>query len=345
MRFGTRKDRPYRKEGTIKFWTKANKIMNEEETRNRLIRPAIAGAGWSDAQIREEFPYTLGRIHVAGKKWKRGDTKKVDFLLEYRPGVPLALVEAKHIGKPLGDGMQQALGYAEALDVPFVFSSNGEGFLFHDKTGASAATEQNLTLEQFPSPEELRTRFVGWKEKRGVPLTVLTTEFQNEDPLKSERYYQRIAVDRAVESFSAGQRRLLLVMATGTGKTRVASQIIWRLKKLGLVKRVLFLADRNVLVDQAKANDFSHFGSSITKITRQSFAHTGDLMAHEMFVGIYQALTGPSESDKLFKKLPPDFFDLIVIDECHRSAFGDWNAILKHFSGAVHLGMTATPKR
>lgn len=321
--------------------------MNEEETRNRLIRPAIAGAGWADVQIREEFPYTLGRIHVAGKKWKRGEVKKVDFLLEYRPGVPLALIEAKHIGKPLGDGMQQALGYAEALDVPFVFSSNGEGFLFHDKTGAGAATEQRLSLEEFPSPEELHTHFLAWKEKNGVPSKVLTTEFQNEDPLKSERYYQRIAVDKAVETFAKAQRRLLLVMATGTGKTRVAAQIIWRLKKLGLVKRVLFLADRNVLVDQAKGNDFSHFGSSITKITRQSFARTGDLMAHEVFVGIYQALTGPSEEDKLFRKLPPDFFDLIVIDECHRGAASldsEWHDVLDYFTGAAHVGLTATPK-
>lgn len=321
--------------------------MNEAETRNRLIRPAISTAGWSDIQIREEFSYTLGRIHVAGKKWKRGDIKKVDFLLEYRPGVPLALVEAKHIGKPLGDGMQQALGYAEALDVPFVFSSNGDGFLFHDKTGESVSTEQSLSLEQFPSPEELHAHFVAWKEKSGIPQKVLTTEFQNEDPLRSERYYQRVAVDKAVETFAKKQRRLLLVMATGTGKTRVASQIIWRLKKLGLVRRVLFLADRNVLVDQAKGNDFSHFGSSIAKITRQSFAHTGDLMAHEVFVSIYQALTGPAEEDKLFKKLPPDFFDLIVIDECHRGAASldsEWHDVLDYFTAAAHLGLTATPK-
>lgn len=325
----------------------AESAINEVETRNRLIRPAITTAGWSDLQIREEFSYTLGRIHVAGKKWKRGEVKKVDFLLEYRPGVPLALVEAKHVGKPLGDGMQQALGYAGALDVPFVFSSNGKGFLFHDKTGMSASIERELSLEQFPSPEELHTRFVAWKEKGGVPSKVLTTEFQNEDPLKSERYYQRIAVDKAVETFAKGQRRLLLIMATGTGKTRVASQIIWRLKKLGLVRRVLFLADRNVLVDQAKGNDFSHFGSSITKITRQSFAHTGDLVAHEVFVGIYQALTGPTEEDKLFKKLPPDFFDLIVIDECHRGAASldsEWHDVLSYFTGAAHLGLTATPK-
>lgn len=320
---------------------------NEAETRSRLIRPAIASSGWSDLQIREEFSYTLGRIHVAGNKWKRGDMKKVDFLLEYRPGVPIALIEAKHIGKSLGSGMQQALGYAEALDIPFVFSSNGEGFLFHDKTGMGKSTEERLSLEQFPTPQELHSRFTTWKENNGVPPEILTTEFQNEDPLKSERYYQRIAIDKTVETFAKEQRRLLLVMATGTGKTRVASQIIWRLKKFGLARRVLFLADRNVLVDQAKGNDFSHFGSSITKITRQSFAHTGDLMAHEIFVGIYQALTGPSENDKLFKKLPPDFFDLIVIDECHRGAASldsEWHEVLDYFQSAAHLGLTATPK-
>jgi type I restriction enzyme, R subunit len=321
--------------------------MNEEETRNRRIRPAILRSGWSDIQIREEYPYSLGRIHVSGKRWKRSEKKKVDFLLEYRPGAPLALVEAKHIQKPLGDGMQQALNYAEELNVPFVFSSNGEGFLFHDKTGLSGSTEQILSLDQFPSPEELHSRFVAWKQNDGIPTSVLTTEFQNEDPLKSERYYQRIAVDKAVETFAKGERRLLLVMATGTGKTRVASQVIWRLKKLGFVRRILFLADRNVLVDQAKANDFSHFGSSITKITRQSFARTGDLMAHEVFVGIYQALTGPTEQDKLFRNLPADFFDLIVIDECHRGAASldsEWHEVLDYFSGAAHLGLTATPK-
>lgn len=321
--------------------------MNEEETRNRRIRPAILRSGWSDIQIREEYPYSLGRIHVSGKRWKRSEKKKVDFLLEYRPGAPLALVEAKHIQKPLGDGMQQALNYAEELNVPFVFSSNGEGFLFHDKTGLSGSTEQILSLDQFPSPEELHSRFVAWKQNDGIPTSVLTTEFQNEDPLKSERYYQRIAVDKAVETFAKGERRLLLVMATGTGKTRVASQVIWRLKKLGFVRRILFLADRNVLVDQAKGNDFSHFGSSITKITRQSFARTGDLMAHEVFVGIYQALTGPTEQDKLFRNLPADFFDLIVIDECHRGAASldsEWHEVLDYFSGAAHLGLTATPK-
>ncbi len=318
---------------------------NETETRNRLIRPAVTAAGWSDVQIREEYAYTLGRIHVSGKTVKRGEQKKVDFLLEFRPNLPLAVIEAKHIGKPLGAGMQQALGYAEALDVPFVFSTNGEGFLFHDRTGQSADTEQQLTLEQFPSPADLYARYLAWKG--GLVQKVVETEYYTNDPSKSPRYFQRVAINRAVEAFAAGQKRLLLVMATGTGKTYTAGQIIWRLWKSGSAKRILFLADRNILVDQAKLNDLKHFGEALTKISRQNFSDLGNLMAYQVFLGLYQAMSGSTEEDKLYKKIPRDFFDLIVIDECHRgsaSEDSEWHEILEHFTGAAHLGLTATPK-
>lgn len=321
--------------------------MNEEETRNRLIRPAIAKSGWSDHQIREEYPYTMGRIHVSGRVAKRGERKKVDFLLEYRPNLPIALVEAKPNGKDSGHGMQQALGYAEALDVPFVFSSSGEGFLFHDRTGLSAQTEIHISLDQFPSPDELYARYLHWKGEAPALKSVIETPLYSDDPNKSPRYFQRIAIDRAVEAVARGQKRLLLVMATGTGKTYTAGQIIWRLWKSGNAKRVLFLADRNILVDQARINDLKHFGDALTKISRQNFNDLGSLMSHEIFLGLYQAMSGKEEEEKLFKRLPADFFDLIVIDECHRgsaSENSEWREILEHFTGASHLGLTATPK-
>lgn len=321
--------------------------MNEEETRNRLIRPSITQAGWADHQIREEYPYTLGRIHVSGRTAKRGDRKKVDFLLEYRPNLPIAIIEAKHSQKDLGAGMQQALSYASALDVPFVFSANGNGFLFHDRTGLSPVTEQILSPEAFPSPEELYRRYLAWKGEVPAVRAVMDVPYYTDDPRKQPRYFQRIAVDRAVEAVAGGQKRALLVMATGTGKTYTAGQIMWRLWKSGSAKRILFLADRNILVDQARINDLKHFENALTKISRQNFSDLGALMAYEIFLGLYQAMSGTTEEEKLFKKLPADFFDLIVVDECHRgsaSQDSEWHEILEHFSSATHLGLTATPK-
>ncbi len=321
--------------------------MNEEETRNRLIRPSIVQSGWLDHQIREEYPYTMGRIHVSGRVAKRGEKKKVDFLLEYRPNFPLAIIEAKSSQKDLGTGMQQALGYATALDVPFVFSTNGNGFLFHDRTGLSENTEIEISSENFPSPDDLYNRYLKWKGESVTLKNVIETPLYSDNPNKSPRYFQRIAIDRAVEAVARGEKRVLLVMATGTGKTYTAGQIMWRLWKSGNAKRVLFLADRNILVDQARINDLKHFGDALTKITRQNFNDLGSLMSHEIFLSLYQAMSGKEEEDKLFKKLPKDFFDLIVIDECHRgsaSENSEWREILEHFTDATHLGLTATPK-
>lgn len=321
--------------------------MNEEETRNRHIRPSIVSAGWTDNQIREEYPYTMGRIHVSGRVAKRGERKKVDFLLEYRQNLPIALIEAKSAHKDLGTGMQQALGYAEALDIPFVFSANGKGFLFHDRTGLSEVTEVELAPEAFPSPEDLYQRYLAWKGENVAVRSVVETPLYSDDPNKSPRYFQRIAIDRAVEAVARGVKRALLVMATGTGKTYTAGQIIWRLWKSGTAKRILFLADRNILVDQAKINDLKHFGDALTKISRQNFNDVGSLMSHEIFLGLYQAMSGTTEEEKLFKKLPKDFFDLIIIDECHRGSASEdsqWHEILDYFTGAAHLGLTATPK-
>jgi len=283
-------------------------------------------------------------VETRGNAWKRSESKKVDFLLEYRPNFPLALIEAKHIGKSLGAGMQQALGYAETLDVPFVFSANGKGFFFHDRTGQLSVTEQ--VLSQLPSPDELYALYTS-KSNPFAPHGIVETPYYTESQSKSPRYFQRIAVNRAVEAISHGQKRTLLVMATGTGKTYTAGQIMWRLWKSGNAKRILFLADRNILVDQAKINDLKHFGDAMTKISRHNFQDIGSLMAYEVFLGLYQAMSGVNEEDKLYKKLPKDFFDLIVIDECHRgsaSENGEWHEILNYFTSATHLGLTATPK-
>ncbi len=321
--------------------------MNEEETRNRNIRPSIVAAGWTDSQIREEYPYTMGRIHVSGKVAKRGARKKVDFLLEYRPNLPIALIEAKSAHKDLGTGMQQALGYAEALDIPFVFSANGKGFLFHDRTGVSEKTETELDSNSFPSPEDLYNRYLAWKGVEQAVRNVVETPLYSENVNKSPRYFQRIAIDRAVEAIARGVKRALLVMATGTGKTYTAGQIIWRLWKSDNAKRVLFLADRNILVDQAKINDLKYFGEALTKISRKDFEDVGSLMSHQIFLGLYQAMSGVLEEEKLFKKLPKDFFDLIVIDECHRGSASEnsqWREVLDYFTDAAHLGLTATPK-
>ena len=324
-----------------------NQPQTEEETRNRQIRPALVAAGWSDHQIREEYPYTLGRIFVSGKTAKRGERKKVDFLLEHSQNFPLALIEAKAIYKTVGEGMQQALAYAEALEVPFVFSSNGESFLFHDRTGASPETEQLLSLDAFPSPDELYRRYLKWKGEAPAVRKALDVPFYTDDPRKQPYYYQRIAVDRTIEAVAKGIKRILLVMATGTGKTYTAGQIMWRLWKAGSAKRILFLADRNILIDQARNNDLKHFGNALTKISRQNFSDLGSLMAYEVFLGLYQAMSGTTEEDKLYKKLPKDFFDLIIIDECHRgsaSLNSEWHEILEYFDSATQLGLTATPK-
>lgn len=321
--------------------------MNEEETRNRKIRPSIIKAGWTEAQIREEYPYTKGRIHVSGNYAKRSERKKVDYLLEYSPNIPIAIVEAKQEGVEVGTGMQQALTYAEDLDVPFVFSSNGEAFLFHDRTGLTKLTEQKISLDSFPSPQALFQQYIKWKGKEEKVKSAIETPYYVEDPTKSPYYFQRIAINRTIEAVAKGQNRILLVMATGTGKTYTAGQIMWRLWKSGTAKRILFLADRNILVDQARVNDLKHFGDALTKISRRSFSDLGKLMSYEIFLGLYQAMSGTTEEEKLFKKLPADFFDLIIVDECHRgsaSQNSEWREILQHFKSAIQLGLTATPK-
>ena len=260
--------------------------------------------------------------------------------------------------------MQQGLDYAAALDVPFVFSSNGDGFVFHDRTGLSAKKEANLGLDAFPSPADLWARYRTWKGLDAEAEQIVLQDYFEDGSGKAPRYYQVNAVNAAIEAIAKGRDRVLLVMATGTGKTYTAFQIIWRLWKAGRKKRILFLADRNVLIDQTMVNDFRPFGAAMAKLStnaktiERQDGTTVDLTlaldkkrridtAFEIYLGLYQAITGPEERQKLFKEFSKEFFDLIVIDECHRgSAAADsaWREILDHFSSATQIGLTATPK-
>ena len=339
--------------------------LSERDICSKFITPALRGAGWDEMrQIREEVSFTKGRIIVRGKLVTRGKAKRADYILYHKPNLPIAVIEAKDNNHAVGDGMQQALEYADILSVPFVFSSNGDGFVFHDRTGLATVMEETLGLDAFPSPDALWARYVAWKGLTPETERVVQQDYFDDGSGKAPRYYQVSAVNTAVEAIAKGQNRVLLVMATGTGKTYTAFQIIWRLWKAGLKKRILFLADRNVLVDQTMVNDFRPFGGAMAKLstgaktierddgTAVELANAVDGRrridtSYEIYLGLYQAITGPDERQKLFREFSPGFFDLIVIDECHRgSATADsaWREILEHFSGATQIGLTATPK-
>lgn len=324
--------------------------LTETEIRTQFITPAITNAGWDISSVREEFFYfTKGRIEIRGKKSTRREPKRVDYLLMRQDGTntPLAVVEAKDNNHAVGDGMQQALNYAEALDVPFVFTSNGDSFLWHDRTGLLENVEQAIALEEFPSPDYLEGLYKQWRGiDTAVESQVVTTPYYEDGSGKTPRYYQRIAINRALEAIARGQKRILLVMATGTGKTYTAAQIIWRYWHApstdGKQKRILFLADRNILVDQTKTNDFKHFGTAMTKISDRKIDK-----AYEIYLSLYQAVTGTEEIRNIYKEFDRNFFDLIVVDECHRGVANEdsaWREILEYFNSAVQIGMTATPK-
>ena len=303
----------------------------------------MINAGWNlERQIREEVTFTDGRIIVRKKLVTRGEKKRADYILYYKPNLPLAIIEAKDNKHPVGAGMQQALNYAEILDIPFVYSSNGDAFLEHDRTVTQGIKEREIPLNQFPSPEELWNRY---KKAKGInerEEAIITQEYFYEQDGKTPRYYQRIAINRTVEAIAKGQKRILLVMATGTGKTYTAFQIIYRLWKSKAKKRILFLADRNILVDQAMANDFRHFGDKMTKITDRKIDK-----AHEIYLALYQGISGAEEFKNVYKQFSPDFFDLVIIDECHRGSAKEdsaWREILEYFHPATQIGLTATPK-
>jgi type I restriction enzyme R subunit len=272
----------------------------------------------------------------------RGEGKRADYILYYRPNVPIALIEAKPNTQSVGAGMQQALAYAEVLKIPFVFSSNGDGFLFHDTTLSSGVVEHELSLDQFPSPGDLWNRYCAWKGLAGRPKEIFEQDYYADGSGKAPRYYQAAAINAAMEAIAKGEDRILLVMATGTGKTYVAFQIIWRLWKAKAKKRILFLADRNILVDQARTNDFKPFGPAMTKISHRQIDKS-----YEVYLALYQAVSGTEEWQNIYRQFSPDFFDLIVVDECHRGSAADdsaWREVLEYFSSATQIGMTATPK-
>lgn len=314
--------------------------LTEAEVCMRYITPAIQNAGWDiNKQVLREYSFTDGRVVVRGKLVNRAKPKRADYILQYKSNIPLAIIEAKKDTLPIGAGMQQALEYAEILDIPFVYSSNGKGFIEHDR---NSGREKEIALEDFPSPEELWGRFSKQKEFTREQEQLYLQDYFYQINYKTPRYYQRVAINRAVEAIAKGQKRILLVMATGTGKTFTAFQIIHRLWKAGKKKRILFLADRNILVDQTITGDFSPFGDKMIKIQRGNVSH-----AHEIYLALYQSMTGSEEWQKTFEEYSPDFFDLVVIDECHRGSArvnSAWRVVLEYFDQATHLGLTATPK-
>ncbi len=317
--------------------------MTEEEVKLNYITPAIEEAGWSKKQIRMEYAITDGKIVVRNNIAKRLPKKIADYVLFYKENLPLAIVEAKDNSHRVGDGMQQALEYADKLDVRFVFTSNGDNFLFHDK---KLGTEEIIPLDEFPSPEILfEKEYKSDLETYPNLEKVLNEPYYFGEETFTPRYYQRIAINKTVETIAKGQDRVLLVMATGTGKTYMAFQIIWRLWKSGLKKKILYLADRNILVDQTIIGDFKPFKNSMYKVEHKKMD-----TSYEIYLSLYQQLSENETKDSLAllkENFKPDFFDLIIVDECHRGSARDdsnWRKILDYFNKAAKIGMTATPK-
>jgi type I restriction enzyme, R subunit len=319
------------------------KDLSEADIKEKFITPAVTKAGWDEhTQLGREIFFTDGRIYVKAKITARGKRKFADYILFYKPNVPIAIIEAKDNNHSVKAGIQQALGYANTLDIPFVFSSNGDGFYFHDKTVTSGDIETEISNDEFPSPEHLWEKYKKYKgiEDKEVE-NVVSTDYFLDGSGRSPRYYQQIAINRTIEAVAKKQDRILLVMATGTGKTYTAFQIIYRLWKSGAKKRILFLADRTSLIDQTARGDFRHFKDAMTIIKHKQID-----TAYNVYLALYQGLSD-SKSDDAYKQFSPEFFDLIVVDECHRGSAKEdskWREILDYFKTATHLGMTATPK-
>jgi type I restriction enzyme R subunit len=319
------------------------KDLSEADIKEKFITPAVTKAGWDEhTQLGREIFFTDGRIYVKGKITARGKRKFADYILFYKPNVPIAIIEAKDNNHSVKAGIQQALGYANTLDIPFVFSSNGDGFYFHDKTVTGGNIETEISNDEFPSPEQLWEKYKKYKgiEDKEVE-SVVSTDYFLDGSGRSPRYYQQIAINRTIEAVAKKQDRILLVMATGTGKTYTAFQIIYRLWKSEAKKRILFLADRTSLIDQTARGDFRHFKDAMTIIKHKQID-----TAYNVYLALYQGLSD-SKSDDAYKQFSPEFFDLIVVDECHRGSAKEdskWREILDYFKTATHLGMTATPK-
>jgi len=318
------------------------KDLSEADISEKFITPAVLKAGWDEqTQIGRQVFFTDGRIFVKGKLTARGKRKFADYILYYKRNIPIAIIEAKDNNHTVKAGIQQALDYASTLDIPFVFSSNGDGFYFHDKT-ANGQLETEISLDEFPSPETLWAKYKQYKgiEEKAAE-NVVSSDYFSDGSGRSPRYYQQIAINRTIEAVAKKQDRILLVMATGTGKTYTAFQIIYRLWKSGAKKRILFLADRTALIDQTARGDFRHFKDAMTVIKHKQID-----TAYNVYLALYQGLSD-SKSDDAYKQFSPDFFDLIVVDECHRGSAKEdskWREILDYFKTATHLGMTATPK-
>lgn len=315
------------------------KKLSERDICTKFITPAIQQSGWDiQRQVREEYTFTDGRVIVRGNLTARGKRKRADYILSYKPNLPLAIIEAKDNKHSIGSGMQQAIEYGEILDIPFVYSSNGDGFLERDMLNGK---ERELRLDEFPSPDELWQRYKQAKELSPQQEEIIMEPYYFGEDSKTPRYYQRIAINRAVEAIAKGQERLLLVMATGTGKTYTAFQIIHRLWKSKMMKKVLFLADRNILIDQTMQNDFRPFSNVMTKITNRQMDSS-----YEIYLSLYHQLSGSTDELEIFREFSPEFFDLIVVDECHRGSAREesrWRRILEYFSSSTQIGLTATP--
>ena len=321
----------------------AKKTLSERDICTKFVTPALITAGWDlQSQLREEVTFTAGCVIVRGSQVTRGEARRADYVLYYKPGIPIAVIEVKDNAHSVGAGMQQALTGAESLDVPFAFSTNGDAFLEHDRTRREGEVEREIPLTAFPSPAELWHRYCVAKGLKPAEQAIITQDYHAGASGKAPRYYQQIAINRTMEAIAKGQDRILLVMATGTGKTYTAFQIIWRLWRARAKKRILFLADRNILVDQTRINDFKPFESAMTKIVNRQVDKS-----YEIYLALYQAVTGTEEERNIYKQFSPDFFDLIIVDECHRgSAAADsaWREVLEYFKSATQIGMTATPK-
>ncbi|MGQ9507627.1 MAG: EcoAI/FtnUII family type I restriction enzme subunit R [Candidatus Bathycorpusculaceae bacterium] len=309
-------------------------MLNEADTRVKLIDPKLHECGWVEDKILRDKPITPGRI--VDERGNRRAGKKPDYILLYSPSFPIAVVEAKDEEHSALDGMQQAKGYARDLDVFFAYSTNG-----HEIEEFDFITNTQRTVDKFPSPDELWERYQihRLKDIAKPEINPLETPYYYLLGGKKPWYFQEVAIKRVMEEIMKGKKRLLLTMATGTGKTYVAFQVVWKFVKSGYFRRVLYLADRIFLRDQAY-NEFSAFGDARDIIEEGKAPKTRDI-----YFSIYQAMYSGEEGNRLYQQYPPDFFDLVIIDECHRSGYGTWKQILDYFSSAFHLGMTATPKR
>lgn len=324
----------------------SKKQMSEEDIKRHYITPAIT-AKWHPGKFTMETQITDGRINLKGNAVVTETPKRADYILYLNANNPIAVIEAKDNKRGVSYGLQQAMTYAQMLDVPFAYSSNGDGFAEHDfLTGR----ERILSLDEFPGEEELIARYKqeanGGKGLSPQQEKIIDQPYYSSQTTFAPRYYQRIAVNRTLDAIARGQNRILLVMATGTGKTYTAFQIVYRLLKSGMKRKILYLADRNILVDQSIKQDFAPLEKVIHKVNAAN-EDRSTITAHEVYFSLYQQLVGDNGEERFRDLFHPDFFDLIIVDECHRGSAKEesrWRKILEYFSGAAQIGMTATPK-